>query len=253
MLKIGLHVTVNVALFILYIFLFGMQSFSKYFDNGVTIITHELKPLNMIPPGKFSKFPPHPKIENYILKWLILFLSHHPTTFTALSVFPTNLNTNTGFKIGSAEDCKDMDGELFINCMENRTFSANDIFPFERTNMEMKPYFFDGSTLGMVQSVKIEIGAISKNVVSSLGIKMNPNMSYFLVLTDQNLHATSNNIDVVPRTVMTLKNGGIANIVFKATISYIYPFLADWVEKWRKLIIKMNIMPFKELLSLKKS
>ena len=151
---------------------------------------------------------------------LDFFLFPHPTTITALSVFPTNLNTNTGFKIGSAEDCKDMDGELFINCIEDRVFSAKDIFPFERTNLEMKPYFFDGSTLGMVQSVKIEIGAISKNVVSSLGIKMNPNMSYFLVLTDQKLHATSNNIDVVPRTVMTLKNGGIANIVFKATISY---------------------------------
>ena len=151
---------------------------------------------------------------------LDLILFPHPTTFTALSVFPTNLNTNTGFKIGSAEDCKDMDGALFINCIEDRVFSAKDIFPFERTNLEMKQYFFDGSTLGMVQSVKIEIGAISKNVVSSLGIKMNPNMSYFLVLTDHKLHATSNNIDVVPRTVMTLKNGGIANIVFKATIFY---------------------------------
>ena len=73
MLKIGLHVTVNVALFILYIFLFGMQSFSKYFDNGVTIITHEVKPLNMIPPGKFTKcfIIVHNKIENYILKCLI--------------------------------------------------------------------------------------------------------------------------------------------------------------------------------------
>ena len=70
----------------------------------------------------------------------------------------------------------------------------------------------------------METGAILKNVVLSLGIKMNPNLSYFLVLTDQKLHATSNNIDVVPRTVMTLNpNGGIANIVFKATkFLYIY-------------------------------
>ena len=68
----------------------------------------------------------------------------------ALSVFSTNLNTNTGFKIGSAEDCKDINGELFINCIEDRIFSAKDIFPFEGTNLEIKPYFFDGSTLGMV-------------------------------------------------------------------------------------------------------
>ena len=54
-LKIGLNVTVNIVLFIIYIFLFGIQSISKYFDNGVTIITHEVKPLNMIPPGKFTK------------------------------------------------------------------------------------------------------------------------------------------------------------------------------------------------------
>ena len=153
----------------------------------------------------------------------IPFSSFH-SIFTALSIFPTNLNTNTGFKIGSAEDCKDMVGELFINCIEDRAFSAEDIFPFERIYLKIKPYYFDGSQLGLVQSVKMETGAISKNVVSSLGIKMNPNLSYFLVLTDQKLHATSNNIDVVPRTVMTLNpNGGIANIVFKATkFLYIY-------------------------------
>ena len=54
-LKIGLNVTVNIILFIIYIFLSGIQSVSKYFDNGVTIIPHEVKPLNMIPPGKFTK------------------------------------------------------------------------------------------------------------------------------------------------------------------------------------------------------
>ena len=110
-----------------------------------------------------------------------------------------------------------MDGKLFISCIEDRAFTAKDIFPFERTYLEMNPYFI-GHGNGLVQSVKIETGVISKNVVSSLGIKINPNISYFLVLTDQKLHATSNNIDVVPRTVITLKpNGGIANIVFKAT------------------------------------
>ena len=146
------------------------------------------------------------------------------TIFSALSVFPTNLITKTGFKIGSAEDCKEMDGKMFISCIEDRAFSAEDIFPFERTYLEMNPYFI-GHGNGLVQSVKIETGVISKNVVSSLGIKMDPNLSYFLVLTDQKLHATSNNIDVVPRTVITLKpNGGIANIVFKAT-TFLYSYI----------------------------
>ena len=55
-LKITCYIFVNIVLFILYVWFFGMQSFRKYFDNGVTIISHEEKPTAIIPPGQLLEF-----------------------------------------------------------------------------------------------------------------------------------------------------------------------------------------------------
>ena len=51
-LKITCYIFVNIVLFILYVWFFGMQSIQKYFDNGVTIISHEEKPPAITPPGQ---------------------------------------------------------------------------------------------------------------------------------------------------------------------------------------------------------
>ena len=60
------------------------------------------------------------------------------------------------------------------------------------------------------------LAMISTSVLSTLHITMNPNMNYYLVITDSKLQATSNNLDLVPRTVIILeKNAGIANFVLK--------------------------------------
>ena len=63
------------------------------------------------------------------------------------------------------------------------------------------------------------LAMISTSVLSTLHIMMNPNMNYYLVITDSKLQATSNNLDLVPRTAIILeKNAGTANIVLKEII-----------------------------------
>ena len=51
-LKLFINIAANIALFIIYAYLFGEQSVEKYLDNGVSIITQEETPLFITPPGK---------------------------------------------------------------------------------------------------------------------------------------------------------------------------------------------------------
>ena len=50
--KLFINITANIALFLLYAYLFGEQSVDKYLDKGVSIITQEETPLAITPPGK---------------------------------------------------------------------------------------------------------------------------------------------------------------------------------------------------------
>ena len=51
MTKITINIVVNVVLFILYVCLFGIESVQRYFENGVTIVNFEEKPIAITPPG----------------------------------------------------------------------------------------------------------------------------------------------------------------------------------------------------------
>ena len=50
-LKIVINVLVNIVLLLLYVYLFGYQSITKYLDGGVTIVSFEEKTLAINPPG----------------------------------------------------------------------------------------------------------------------------------------------------------------------------------------------------------
>ena len=124
-----------------------------------------------------------------------------------------------GFKNGNGTECKNKTGQQLIICIEERAFSADDIFPFERTHFRLEPFYVDDNNLGLVQSVRLETGVISKKIASTLSIKMNSNIAYFITISDSKLQFTSNNLDLVPRTVIILKeHDGVANFVLKEII-----------------------------------
>ena len=144
---------------------------------------------------------------------------------TAIAIFPVNPDTNLGYKIGNEAECIDKIGEEFIQCLEERSFSTDDIFPVERRQWNAT-YFYTDEYRGLVQSVKIDTGVITKSIARTLSMEMNPNISYYVTITDPKLQFTSSNLDVVPRSVITLKNKAVvANFIMKESLhicSYIF-------------------------------
>ena len=121
-----------------------------------------------------------------------------------------------GFKNGNGQTCTNKNGVELIQCMEEKTFSVNETFPLEQTDLEIQLYYVDNHHLGLGQSVRIKPGKISKRVTETISIIMNPNMSYYVQIMDPKLKFTSFNPDSVPRVIMSLKeNAGIANFFLK--------------------------------------
>ena len=88
--------------------------------------------------------------------------------------------------------------------MENETYSAEDIFHFNKTKHFKVRSYYIGNSHGMVHSVTIDPGVILTSSARTITIKMNPNISYFIVMTDPKLQFMISNPKVVPRTVLIL-------------------------------------------------
>ena len=97
--------------------------------------------------------------------------------------------------------------------MENETFSAEDIFPFNKTkHFKVKSYY--AATSGMVHSVTIHPGVIRTSSARTISIKLNPKISYIIVIADPKLQfIISSNPKVIPRTVLKLQeNSGTVQL-----------------------------------------
>ena len=146
-----------------------------------------------------------------------------------------------GFKNGSSTDCNNTNGEDMIQCWEKIAYSIDDIILSNRGFSDIE-HFYAGYSVGLALSLKIETGMISTSVLSTLHITMNPNMNYYLVITDSKLQATSNNLDLVPRTVIILeKNAGIANFVLKGNIFFHFYLIYLFCVVLKKSFIRQAI------------
>ena len=133
-------------------------------------------------------------------------------TFSVLLIYPINTSTRKGYKTANDTPCVDTKGDQYISCMENEAFSSDDIFPFGGKHFRATPFYPD-NTHGLVQLVTINSGVLSTSSAKTLNIKMNPNMSYFIVVTDPKLQFISNNPKIVPRTVLKFsRNAGFVNL-----------------------------------------
>ena len=118
--------------------------------------------------------------------------------------------------MGNETDCIHKIGEQFIQCLEERSFSTDDIFPVGRRGPWNASHFYADDIRGLVQSVNIDTGVISKSVAGTLSMEINSNLSYFIRITDPKLQFTTTNIDTVPRTEITLENKAVVvNFVLK--------------------------------------
>ena len=210
-LKTALNIFINSVLLILYVSFFGLQSIQKYLDYGVTIVNQEEKPATIQPPGMCQfKFLSRISILNVV--------------FTAIAIFPVNPVTRLGFKMGNETECIHKIGEQFIQCLEERSFSTDDIFPVERRRQWNASHFYADDIRGLVQSVNIDTGVISKSVAGTLSMEINSNLSYFIRITDPKLQFTTTNIDTVPRTEIPLENKAVVvNFLLKVASFSFHP------------------------------
>ena len=140
------------------------------------------------------------------------------SSFSVLLIYPINTSTRKGYKTANDTPCVDTKGDQYISCMENETFSFDDIFPFGGKHFQATPFYPD-NTHGLVQLVTINSGVLSTSSAKTLNIKMNPNMSYFIVVTDPKLQFISNNPKIVPRTVLKFsRNAGFVNLFMEVII-----------------------------------
>ena len=133
-------------------------------------------------------------------------------TFSVLLIYPINTYTRKGFKTANDTPCVDTKGDHYISCIENEAFSSDDIFPFGGKHFRATPFYPD-NTHGLVQLVTINPGVLSTSSAKALNIKMNPNMSYFIVVTDPALQFISSNPKIIPRTVLKFsRNAGYVDL-----------------------------------------
>ena len=133
-------------------------------------------------------------------------------------IYPINTSTRKGYKTANDTPCVDTKGDQYISCMENETFSFDDIFPFGGKHFQATPFYPD-NTHGLVQLVTINSGVLSTSSAKALNIKMNPNMSYFIVVTDPKLQFISSNPKIIPRTVLKFsRNAGFVNLFMEVII-----------------------------------
>ena len=139
-----------------------------------------------------------------------------------------NTTTALGFKTGKfrknanivkpLNDARCIDANDYIKCMENETFSVAEVFPFKYKDFNSTPFYADLRS-GIAQSVKIKPGAISTSAAQTqtLNMKLNPNMSYIIILTDPKMQFSSYNPEVIPRIVLTYpENVGVVTLYLKA-------------------------------------
>ena len=85
-------------------------------------------------------------------------------------------------------DARCIDVDDYINCMENETFSVEEVFPFNYKYFKPTPFYSD-LRHGIAQSVKINPGAISTSAAQTqtMNMKLNPKLSYRIILSDPKL------------------------------------------------------------------
>ena len=136
-----------------------------------------------------------------------------------MTVFPINPVSLKGFKCSKNEiPCKNEYGGKFIQCIEERAFTTEEIFPKTRKHYEVKQFYSD-YIYGLVQSVDIRPGVISKKQTKTLAIKMNRNMSYHIQFHDSNLKFYKAIPDTLPRSTLHLnEHAGAFMLFLQATI-----------------------------------
>ena len=162
--------------------------------------------------------------------------------FAVITIFPINATTGTGWSDGDYTACMEYEGHQFIQCIERHAYSEEDLLLESNKNIKFRKNFVVNYT-AIVQSLEIGEGDITFQSKSTMEIKVNHNLNYFVFITDPKLEFFFDSPSIIPRIMLSLREKTRLMLHLEvgstAIISYMITFL--YAQKINKKIYGDNI------------
>ena len=149
-----------------------------------------------------------------------MYFYHELYVSLVITVLPINPKSGMGWKSGDDRACMEYRGTEFIDCIEKNAFSSKEVFlnntrPWPVTSK----HFYTNNITAVLHYV--EDGGITQKITDTLILALNSSLQYYIHFTDPKLQVTSDNPNIVPRILLTLKEHGDGFIVY-LKVYYIY-------------------------------
>ena len=113
-------------------------------------------------------------------------------------------------------ECKNLNGQQFIQCIEQNAYSANEVIFSSEESFQITPAFFSNLS-SIVYSFEVFPGTKGRHHDQTT-VELNPNLSYSIGITDPKLQIATLNPFVVSRSVLQLtERAGDINLFLKVT------------------------------------
>ena len=198
-----MKILVKILLLVIYAYFFGQHSILKYLNQSLVITNKEETSTSIIPPGNPYWF---------FLKEQFWFLS-------ALILWPGN-SKGHGWDYSS---CTNTTGEDLINCLSGVAYSSEDIILNPPQLINKSTGFFLDQYRGVGQSLMIDPGMVTNSRMTTLQLELNYSLSYSLFITDPTLQFIFGSPDILPRSLLTLKqSAGFLYVYLKVNKQNLY-------------------------------
>ena len=140
--------------------------------------------------------------------------------FSVITIFPVNPNNGRGRK--DLADCQGT-GNLYLNCMENITYSIEDVLYQNSSSGFRVKSFYVNDYEDMVHSLELYDGMVSHDYhlkSSHLKIELKKELKYKIFIMDPKIQFFNNNPDIFPRTRMDVLENETRSVVFYLKVSY---------------------------------
>ena len=140
--------------------------------------------------------------------------------YVVITVLPINPKSGMGWKSGDDRACMEYRGTEFIDCIEKNAFSSKEVFLNTTRSWPVTSKHFYTNNISAVLHY-VEDGGITQKITDTLILALNSSLQYYIHFTDPKLQVTSDNPNIVPRILLTLKEHGDGFIVY-LKVYYIY-------------------------------
>ena len=122
------------------------------------------------------------------------------------------------------DTCVDTTGDTFIHCMSEAAYSTDDMIwenlKYLETKIQTIPFlmsYWDG----IVQSLLLDRDVMSHNILKSLILNLNHNLSYIIYITDPKLQFVLGTPETFSRSTLTLEQlTGITWVYLKVNFNH---------------------------------